>query len=37
MIFVFAGAGALLIALLTVSFESVRAASGDPAKALRNE
>jgi putative ABC transport system permease protein len=37
MIFGFAGAGALLIALLTVSFESIRAASGDPAKALRNE
>jgi putative ABC transport system permease protein len=37
MIFFFAGAGALLITLVTVSFESIRAASGDPAKALRNE
>jgi putative ABC transport system permease protein len=36
-IFVAAGISALTIALLTVSFESMKAASGDPAKALRNE
>jgi putative ABC transport system permease protein len=37
MIFVYAGGAALLIALLTVSVESIRAASSDPVKALRNE
>jgi len=36
-IFIVSGAGALLIALFTVSFESFRAASGNPVKALRNE
>lgn len=37
MLFVVAGASALTIALLTVSFESVRAASANPVNALRNE
>jgi len=37
MVFVYAGAAALLIALLTVSIESIRAASANPVKALRNE
>jgi putative ABC transport system permease protein len=36
-VFVYAGIAALLIALLTVSFESVKAASGNPVDALRNE
>jgi putative ABC transport system permease protein len=36
-IFVLAGAAALTIALLTVSFESVKAASTNPVKSLRNE
>lgn len=36
-VFIFAGAAALLIALLTVSFESIRAATGNPVNALRNE
>jgi putative ABC transport system permease protein len=36
-IFVGAGVSALAIALLTVSFESVKAASANPVKALRNE
>jgi putative ABC transport system permease protein len=36
-IFVYAGLAAFTIALLTVSFESVKAASGNPVKALRNE
>lgn len=36
-IFVLAGAIALLIALLTVSFQSIKAASVNPAKSLRNE
>lgn len=36
-VFMLAGAAALLIAMVTVSFESVRAASGNPVKALRNE
>ena len=35
--FLLAGAAALLIALLTISFESMRAASGNPVNALRNE
>ena len=35
--FVIAGTAALLIALLTVSFESVKAASSNPVNALRNE
>lgn len=37
LIFVVAGCGALLIALLTVSFESFKAASANPVKALRSE
>jgi putative ABC transport system permease protein len=37
MLFLVAGASALTIALLTVSFESVRAASANPVNALRNE
>jgi putative ABC transport system permease protein len=36
-VFIIAGLSALLIALLTVSFESIRAASGNPVNALRNE
>ncbi len=36
-VFVYSGLGALVIALLTVSFESIRAASGNPVNALRNE
>ncbi len=37
MVFVYAGAVALLIALLTVSFESIKAATVNPVKSLRNE
>lgn len=36
-VFIYAGVVALLIALFTISFESIRAATGDPVKALRNE
>ena len=36
-IFVVAGTGALFIALVTISFESLRAASTNPVNALRNE
>jgi len=36
-IFLFAGFGALMIALFTISFESLRAASTNPVNALRNE
>jgi putative ABC transport system permease protein len=36
-VFAIAGVSALIIALLTVSFESVKAASGNPVNALRNE
>ncbi len=36
-IFTFAGLGAIAIALLTVSYESLKAASADPARTLRNE
>jgi putative ABC transport system permease protein len=36
-IFSIAGVSALAIALLTVSFESIRAAASNPVKALRNE
>jgi putative ABC transport system permease protein len=36
-VFVYAGLAALLIALLTVSFESIKAASTNPVKSLRNE
>lgn len=35
--FLFAGVCALVIALLTVSYESLKAANTDPAKTLRNE
>ena len=37
MIFVYAGLGALAVALLTVSFESVRAATQNPVNSLRSE
>ncbi|MFN8336030.1 MAG: ABC transporter permease [Cyclobacteriaceae bacterium] len=37
LIFVYAGLAALLIALITVSFESFKAASTNPVKALRTE
>lgn len=37
LIFVYAGLGALFIALVTVSFESFKAASTNPVKALRTE
>ena len=36
-VFVYAGLAALVIALLTVSFESIKAASTNPVKALRSE
>jgi len=36
-IFLFAGLSAVLIALLTISYESVRAASANPVNSLRNE
>jgi ABC-type antimicrobial peptide transport system permease subunit len=36
-IFVAAGAGALIITLLTVSFQAIKAAVGNPAKSLRTE
>jgi putative ABC transport system permease protein len=35
--FLLAGAGALVIALITVSFHSIKAAVANPVKALRNE
>jgi putative ABC transport system permease protein len=37
MVFIYAGGIALLIALLTVSFESIKAATVNPVKSLRNE
>ncbi len=36
-VFLIAGASALVIALLTISFESIRAAMGNPVESLRNE
>ena len=36
-VFVIAGSGALLIAVMTVSYESIKAAIADPVKSLRNE
>lgn len=36
-LFIYAGAAALVVALLTVSFESLRAAATNPVRALRNE
>jgi putative ABC transport system permease protein len=36
-IFVLAGVGALLIAVITVSFQSFKAASTNPVKSLRTE
>jgi putative ABC transport system permease protein len=35
--FIYAGLSALVIALLTISYESLKAANTDPAKTLRNE
>jgi putative ABC transport system permease protein len=35
--FAYAGGVAFLVALLTISFESLRAANTDPARTLRNE
>jgi putative ABC transport system permease protein len=37
MLFLFAGLGALLIAMLTISYESLKAANTNPARTLRNE
>jgi len=37
LVFLYAGGAALIIAMITISFESLRAASGNPLNALRNE
>jgi putative ABC transport system permease protein len=37
LIFLYAGATALVIAILTVSFESIKAAMGNPVNSLRSE
>lgn len=37
LIFLYAGLGAVSIAILTISFESLKAANSDPTKILRNE
>jgi len=36
-VFIMAGAGAMLIALLTISFRTIRSAAANPVKGLRNE
>jgi putative ABC transport system permease protein len=36
-VFIFAGLGAITIAVLTISYESLKAANADPARTLRNE
>lgn len=36
-VFIIAGASALVIALLTMSYQSIKVATGNPVKALRNE
>ena len=36
-VFIMAGASALVIALLTMSYQSIKVATGNPVKALRNE
>jgi putative ABC transport system permease protein len=36
-VYFLAGAGALIIALLTISFQSIKAASANPVISLRNE
>ena len=36
-VFVFAGVAAILIALLTISFQAIRAATANPVKSLRSE
>ena len=36
-IFLFAGAGTLLVAVLTISIQTVRAAISNPAKSLKHE
>jgi putative ABC transport system permease protein len=36
-VFVFAGTAALLIALLTISFQAIKAAIANPVKSLRTE
>jgi ABC-type antimicrobial peptide transport system permease subunit len=37
LVFILAGAGALLIALLTISFQAIKSAMSNPVKSLRNE